>query len=420
MLNDDLHSARRIMLHTVLLQRDLFAFLDAIAQENADLSKISVLEGDFWLVQDPQLVAAVMQDAEMRFAKPAFLQQSHRAWHGGGLVPLNGDRWRVRRAVIQQAFSPAQYQRMQEIAREEATSWLLPLLRAQDSTQALDLAELFFQLSIRIQLRWTLSLEAGAADGIDWEELRAAWHQVDSSGAAAQLMPNKRLRAHQVPQLSEQISMRRRNGGGDDFFASFQQSCRQHGLELSEEEVFDEIAQWLFAGHHSMSASLVFCVEWLHRAPQWAAKLRREHQQEGQLEGSMRHFIKEVLRFALPTPLLFRQALSNCELAGREIAAGDLLAISPYLMHRDARWFPEPQSFLPERFAQPVERDAWLPFGAGSRRCLAMRLALTQIESILQVLLPACGLTPHTRLPENLFALGFPGEQYEVFCQFYH
>ncbi len=63
---------------------------------------------------------------------------------------------------------------------------------------------------------------------------------------------------------------------------------------------------------------------------------------------------------------------------------------SPWSMHRDERWFPDPEAFRPERWdadaPHPVPEHAWFPFGGGPRACLGARFALVEAVLVLAVL----------------------------------
>ena len=60
---------------------------------------------------------------------------------------------------------------------------------------------------------------------------------------------------------------------------------------------------------------------------------------------------------------------------------------SQWATHRDARWFPEPGAFRPERWdekpAAEIPAHAWFPFGAGPRACLGARFALVEAVLVL-------------------------------------
>ncbi len=95
--------------------------------------------------------------------------------------------------------------------------------------------------------------------------------------------------------------------------------------------------------------------------------------------------IKESLR-CYPVAWVFqRTAAEDVEIGGYHVPKGTLIWISPWVVHHDARWYPEPESFAPERWLkekseQPI-REAYIPFGGGSRICIGNGFAM--MESVL-------------------------------------
>jgi cytochrome P450 len=87
----------------------------------------------------------------------------------------------------------------------------------------------------------------------------------------------------------------------------------------------------------------------------------------------------ESLRLFPPAWGFGRRAVRATEIGGYEIPAGTVVWISQWVLHRDARWFERPDAFVPERWldgiARRLPRCAFIPFGAGSRRCLGSTFA---------------------------------------------
>src|SRR5690606_42114972 len=67
--------------------------------------------------------------------------------------------------------------------------------------------------------------------------------------------------------------------------------------------------------------------------------------------------IKEAMRLYPPIPSIGRQAIVPVTLGGYELPAGAIILISPYNLHHDPRWWPEPEKFLPERFSKENEKS---------------------------------------------------------------
>jgi len=95
----------------------------------------------------------------------------------------------------------------------------------------------------------------------------------------------------------------------------------------------------------------------------------------------------EAMRLYPPAWAIGRMAKDAFELGGIPIAAKSICILSPYVMQRDARWFPDPGRFDPERWT-PEARDArpkfsYFPFGGGARVCIGERFAW--MEGVLMI-----------------------------------
>jgi cytochrome P450 len=95
--------------------------------------------------------------------------------------------------------------------------------------------------------------------------------------------------------------------------------------------------------------------------------------------------VREAMRLYPPQWLLTRTTTRPTEILGHPIPAGCEVLICPYLIHRDPRWWDDPESFVPERWLasdQPHTRHAYLPFGSGTRFCPGSHLAMVQLVAM--------------------------------------
>ena len=86
----------------------------------------------------------------------------------------------------------------------------------------------------------------------------------------------------------------------------------------------------------------------------------------------------ESLRLYPPAWAIGRRALEDYQAGDFLIPAGRIVLLSPYVVHRDARWFPEPLKFIPERWLDEDPsrpKFAYAPFGGGARVCIGERFA---------------------------------------------
>jgi cytochrome P450 len=95
--------------------------------------------------------------------------------------------------------------------------------------------------------------------------------------------------------------------------------------------------------------------------------------------------LAESMRLYPPAWAMGRRAQNDFTLGGYRLPAGTTVLVSQFITHRDARNFPDPLRFDPERFATggraTFPKFAYFPFGAGARQCIGEAYAWT--ESIL-------------------------------------
>jgi cytochrome P450 len=170
--------------------------------------------------------------------------------------------------------------------------------------------------------------------------------------------------------------------------------------QLSPSEVRDELVTMVIAGHETVASALTWTLHLL--ATHTSAQARLHAELDGVLAGrapswdDLRHLpwtravVDEALRLFPPAWVVTRRAVEADEIDGVPVPAGTMVILSPWLLHRRADVFADPEAFSPERFlptAPPHPRGAYLPFGAGPRLCIGRDFALVEAVLVLAALL---------------------------------
>lgn len=103
--------------------------------------------------------------------------------------------------------------------------------------------------------------------------------------------------------------------------------------------------------------------------------------------------VQEALRLWPVAWMLGRRPSRPHEIAGIEVTPRDLVVVCPYLVHRHPRYWRDPGSFRPERWAESPDVQAFVPFGWGPHRCVAGALSLQLVEELLKILTDNYDLT---------------------------
>jgi cytochrome P450 len=170
------------------------------------------------------------------------------------------------------------------------------------------------------------------------------------------------------------------------------------GTGMTDEQARDEAITLFNAGHDTTAAGLTWLWYLVAQHPEVEEKLRDEAQSVlGEREAGYADLpslpytamvVKESLRLYPPTwALIPRVALTDVPLGDFVIRKGGWVYIYTWVLHRDSRFFPEPERFDPERFApgrvESIPQHAYIPFGAGPHVCIGN--AFAQMEMVLAV-----------------------------------
>ncbi len=164
------------------------------------------------------------------------------------------------------------------------------------------------------------------------------------------------------------------------------------GCSFDDPALADELATLLLAGHETTATALGWAWYALAQNPAVEAKLHAELDDVlGDRDPNpddlprLRYtdaVFSETLRLYPPASAFGRRVLERCEVGGYTLEAGAGVVISPYVVHRNPGYYPEPERFRPERFEQNERPEfAYVPFGGGARRCIGD--AFARMEGVL-------------------------------------
>ena len=181
------------------------------------------------------------------------------------------------------------------------------------------------------------------------------------------------------------------------------------GQPMTDQELRDELATLMFAGHETTATALSWALYWIHHQPEIREKLLDELQ-SADLSDPM-SIVKlpylsavcnETLRIYPVAMLTFPRVVQEpTELLGHALEPGIAVVGCIYLTHHREDLYPEPHLFKPERFLErqysPYE---FLPFGGGVRRCIGEALAQLELKLVLSTILTRYDLALADPKPE--------------------
>jgi cytochrome P450 len=202
---------------------------------------------------------------------------------------------------------------------------------------------------------------------------------------------------------------------GEDLLSLLMQARDEDGGAYSDRELRDQLMTLLFAGHDTTTSTVTFLFHELARHPAALARVLEENDRvlggrdpgaadvTGDALPELEMALDETLRLYPPAWVGPRRCVEPFEFAGHRIPGGVPVNYCSWASHRIPEVFPEPEAFVPERFAPEekakLPKGAYVPFGGGSRTCIGMRFGQMEIRTIAAMILGRCrlaGLPGHT------------------------
>jgi cytochrome P450 len=194
------------------------------------------------------------------------------------------------------------------------------------------------------------------------------------------------------------------------------------GSRMNDKQVRDEAMTLFLAGHETTANALTWTWYLLSQHPEVEAKLAAEL--HSVLDGrsptvadlpQLRYtemVIMESMRIFPPVYAFGREAIRECTLGGYRVPKGTTVIMSQWVMHRDARYFDDPEQFLPERWANGLAKRlpkfAYFPFGGGPRICIGNSFAMMEAILLLATMVPKFRFTvlpDHPVIPRTTVTL---------------
>jgi len=343
------------------------------------------------------------RSTELRTLRPIF---------GDGLLASEGGLWRRQRSLLQPSFNHdalAKYASiMLTVIRKQINRWQDGEVRnihveMMQYTRETICAVLFGEDFTAARK------EVGVAVSTVFGDLRSEilylpiWRR----------LPFKRSRDwnRAVAVLNSSIgdAIRRRRTSSEvksDLLAALLASRDADGQSMSDQQIHDEILTFFLAGHETAALGLTWALYLLSahldiqdRVIEEVRSITQGGQVTADAYPKLRWTIavvKEAMRLYPPVWSMGREAIVDTTLGGHRIAKGTDIWICLYRLHRDARWFADPDVFLPERWLGESSQKpfTYIPFGIGQRVCIGQHFAMMESVLGLAAMLSEVRFTP--------------------------
>lgn len=358
-----------------------------------------------YVVTHPDLLHQMLVTEAQKFDKGRIFDKARR-FVGNGLATASTETHRTHRRMLQPAFHhkriSAYAATMTEIAGEIVTGWrpgqTIEMGRAMDEMVTQVVSKILFSSDLG---------EAAVAEvhrSLSVVVSGAALRAVLPSGLEY-LSPDVFRYSAAVRRLKKVIASVIKGyraadtDTGDLLSMVIAAQDELTGGRMGDQQIADEVMTFLLGGIESSAAHLAWIFYELAKNPDLERRLHEEV--DSVLEGRAPVFddlkrleltnriVSEALR-AYAGTILMRRVIHPVELGGTRLPAGAEIIFSPYAVHRDPRWFPEPDRFDPDRWlperAANIPAAAFVPFGSGARKCIGNHFSMTEMGIVIALI----------------------------------
>ncbi|WP_435361917.1 cytochrome P450 [Haloarchaeobius sp. DFWS5] len=392
---------------------DTFRFIEAMQSRFSDIVGIPI-PGRPPIVQvtNPDLVhEALARPADFRRVpaqKPASLIAEQ------GLVQSEGQLWRQQRGLVSSAFSGEQVRAYADTVGERVETLCREWHEKIDAADGAGFeTNLHFEMTA-LTVRVASEILLGEDIGLDRAEQFSEWMQVAGDefefGLSAVLpawVPTRVSRefrdaAEGIRELAEELIERRRaamaagaDGDAGDMLSVLIEAESAPDVEFAPNQIRDEVATFLIAGHETTALSLTYALSLLSWHADVRDRVRAEassvlgadeprYRHAGQLSYTGRVF-DETLRLYPAAWAVFRRANGDVRLGDYRVPDGSAVVMPQWAVHRDRRYFDDPHTFDPDRWLDqsPQSVPAYFSFSSGPHACIGRQFSLSGARLVL-------------------------------------
>ena len=378
--------------HLMEFRRDPIKFLMNSARDYGDIAYLKFGPQGIYLFNNPDYVKDVLVTNNRNFVKSRGLEMAKK-FLGEGLLTSEGEFHRRQRRLAQPAFHHRRINAyatvMAEYTERAQTRW--------QNGETLDISQEMMRLTLAIVGKTLFDADVESEAGeigraltdimklFDRITMPFTWLLEKLPLPSNYRFAKAKLRLDQT--IYRIINERRATGEDRGDLLSMlllAQDVEGDGTGMTNEQLRDEAMTIFLAGHETTANALTWTWYLLSQHPDVEAKLHAEI--DSVLKGNLptaedvarlrytEMVFAEAMRLYPPAWLIGRRALNDYQLDKYTIPARSIILMSPYVMQHDARYFPDPFKFDPERW-QPEAKEArpkfsYFPFGGGPRVCI--------------------------------------------------
>uniref|UniRef100_A0A1L8EFT6 Putative cytochrome p450 4d2-like isoform x2 n=1 Tax=Haematobia irritans TaxID=7368 RepID=A0A1L8EFT6_HAEIR len=405
-----------------------------------------------WILQQLAVFSSDPRDIEVILSSPQHITKNNlyellHSWLGTGLLMSTGKKWHSRRKIITPTFHFKILEQFVDIFDQQSSVMVKRLTDQADGKTPINIFPVICSMALDIIAETAMGVKINAQSNPKFPYVQAVfhvtnitakrfinvWHRINwifrlTAPADYKLLNDSIKLMHD---FTENIIMERRETLQKSLSQDYHNTEDENelgqkkrmalldvllqstisGSPLSNEDIREEVDTFMFEGHDTTTSGISFALYLISRHPEVQKKIIEEIVEVigSDVErpvtlrdlGELKYLecvIKESLRLYPPVPMIGRYFTEDVDIRGRKVPAGTNYTVGIFVSLRNPKFFPDPESFKPERFlnesADKIDPYAFIPFSAGPRNCIGQKFAVLEMKSAISKMLRHYELLP--------------------------
>lgn len=384
-----------ILGHLLSIKKEGIHFYERMFRENGDALRIKILNKTYYLFLHPDHNKEILVDKADTFIKGKQYRQL-RLILGNGLLTSSEPQWGKQRRMLNPLFGKDAMNvllgHISDVSLEKCSSY---------STDEMNWTHAMFDYTIEVAVRSffgsTLSeKEKARFNQASVDCIRRVSKRMANPLSVPLFIPtseNKKLKADLVflkdTVLRIYNERKKSEIRSKDMLDMLISANDEDNSKFSVDDIFDQILTFLFAGHETTAMSMSWLFHELSKHPEVQNRIIEECERNNySFESSLSlgqypyltSVLNETMRLYPAGWVIARDIAEDSTVGGFRVKKDRVLAICPFINHRDPRWWKNPLEFNPDRFNDEVTKNAFLPFSLGKRNCIGGRFAMIEMS----------------------------------------
>jgi len=385
---------------------DQLNLLTDLRARHGDVVRLKVLGKPWFTFSHPDDIEAIMLKHNKIMGRDQYIVVLQRAL-GMGLLTSDGPLWKRQRRLMATAFTPKRIETYADTMVEVTDRALRPWHDGQEINLHKEMSRVTMQVVAEVLFGTGVTPNDVETVGASLEVLNEYFA---NSPEAMLMLPRwvptpRNLRVERavkdIDSILYRIIAERRASGEerDDLLGRLLAAQDDDGTSMSDQQLRDEAVTLFLAGHETTALALAHTLYFLSKHPDVRRRVfaeldevvgdRTPRADDYRRLEYLGRVLKESMRLLPPAWTTGREATEDVEIGGYHVPKGGQVLMSQWVVHRDPRWFPNPEAFDPDRWEDPSElpRYAYFPFGGGPRVCIGNHFAMMEATLVLAAVL---------------------------------